>query len=267
MSVHAISWALRQPTGHPSDKALLLVLANYADEDGVCWPSQERLVQESGFSARTIVRALQRLEARGLICRRKRGGDGTGRRTDIVTLATCHNGNLPQWQPATVSELPATVSELPATVAPKPSLEPPIEPLEAAEPARARDLEKRLHEAVGETVNPVSPQIMILAEPLNWLDGQGCDLDADVLPVLKAQAAKRERHAIRSWSYFREAVLEARDRRLKPMIEPRARGSPAQRRESNMDQNMRAIHRVFGGHDDTNVTVIDVTPAKRAGGG
>jgi hypothetical protein len=45
MSWQATAWAEKQVTGSPARKVLLLVLANYADEDGICWPSQETLAK------------------------------------------------------------------------------------------------------------------------------------------------------------------------------------------------------------------------------
>jgi hypothetical protein len=40
MSVQAITWALSVKAGSPGAKAVLLALANYANEFGLCWPSQ-----------------------------------------------------------------------------------------------------------------------------------------------------------------------------------------------------------------------------------
>jgi hypothetical protein len=44
MSWQATAWGQRQTTGSSGRKALLLVLANYADDQGICWPSQENRV-------------------------------------------------------------------------------------------------------------------------------------------------------------------------------------------------------------------------------
>jgi pyocin large subunit-like protein len=47
MSVDALSWAKKQRAGSPAAKCVLMILADYADEHGVCWPSQETLARES----------------------------------------------------------------------------------------------------------------------------------------------------------------------------------------------------------------------------
>lgn len=67
MSWQATAWAERQVTGSPARKVLLLVLANYADEYGVCWPSQEVLSRGTEQSLDTIQRQLRVLAKMGLI--------------------------------------------------------------------------------------------------------------------------------------------------------------------------------------------------------
>lgn len=67
MSWQATAWAERQVTGSPSRKVLLLVLANYADEFGICWPSQEVLAKGTEQSLDTVQRQLRRLAEMGLI--------------------------------------------------------------------------------------------------------------------------------------------------------------------------------------------------------
>jgi SOS-response transcriptional repressor LexA len=67
MSWQATAWAVRQKTGAASRKALLLVLANYADEHGVCWPSQETLKAETELSEDTIQRQSKILKKLGLV--------------------------------------------------------------------------------------------------------------------------------------------------------------------------------------------------------
>jgi Helix-turn-helix domain len=67
MSVKALRWARRQRTGSLSTKAVLLVLADYADDDGVCWPSTRTLADDCETDQRTVRRLLTRLRDSGLI--------------------------------------------------------------------------------------------------------------------------------------------------------------------------------------------------------
>jgi hypothetical protein len=48
-----------------------------------------------------------------------------------------------------------------------------------------------------------------------WIH-QGCDMVIDVLPTLRRLGAGQAKNSIRTWKYFNDAVLTARDQRLKP---------------------------------------------------
>lgn len=72
MSWQATAWAIKQKTGSPSRKLLLLVLANYADDRGLCWPSQHTLAEDAEQSVDTIQRNLRKLESMKLIAAEQR---------------------------------------------------------------------------------------------------------------------------------------------------------------------------------------------------
>lgn len=86
MSVHAISSALHIRGVSPSEKLVLLVLANYADEGGCAYPSHRRLADETGLSDRTILTVMKTLEARGLLFRKERRRPDGSRSSDLITL-------------------------------------------------------------------------------------------------------------------------------------------------------------------------------------
>lgn len=52
--------------------------------------------------------------------------------------------------------------------------------------------------------------------------GPPCDLQADVLPTIRARSARAPPGTVKSWDFFTEAICEARDRRLS--------GAPAQQK-------------------------------------
>jgi hypothetical protein len=58
----------------------------------------------------------------------------------------------------------------------------------------------------------------VLSEPSRWL-ANGCDLEKDILPVIRARAAKAPHGSIRSWGYFTQAVADAKAAREAPMPE------------------------------------------------
>jgi biotin operon repressor len=75
MSIRHVNWALEQELPTP-EKFVLVVLANYANKNGVCWPSQETIGQKTGLSRASVQRSIRSLKERGLIqveARRKRG--------------------------------------------------------------------------------------------------------------------------------------------------------------------------------------------------
>ena len=71
MSLEAITWAFRQPLS-PSEKLVLLTLADYADDENKCWPKQETLAERTGLTRPTIALKMKALEKRKLITRQHR---------------------------------------------------------------------------------------------------------------------------------------------------------------------------------------------------
>jgi len=134
MSVQAISAALAiRGTVTPSERLLLIVLANYADAKMLCWPAQARLAAETGLTDRTIRTLLASLEEKRLLKRKARTSNG--RRTSDLIMLT--------MSPETISALDAQISGEPGnprpfspeTISEEPTSEPFIEPLARA-PAR-----------------------------------------------------------------------------------------------------------------------------------
>src|SRR5690554_3278240 len=96
MSFQAMAWAVKQKVGNATGKAILLMLANYADERGECFPSQETLAGECECSIATVARWIKHFEGSGFLTRSKQYGEGGYRRADRLRLRI----NLP------VTELP-----------------------------------------------------------------------------------------------------------------------------------------------------------------
>lgn len=66
MSIPAINWAIDCP-GSPTQKHVLIVLANFADDHGLAWPSTNLLVRATGLTDRSIRNAKKQLKEMGLI--------------------------------------------------------------------------------------------------------------------------------------------------------------------------------------------------------
>lgn len=75
MSIEGIKAAFASPVASPTQKAVMVVLGNYANQDHECWPSIATIVADTAFSERAVRGALRGLEAEGVIVRRERTDD------------------------------------------------------------------------------------------------------------------------------------------------------------------------------------------------
>ncbi|MHA6687027.1 helix-turn-helix domain-containing protein [Mesorhizobium sp. A556] len=100
MSVHAMAWAKKQKTGSATRKLVLLTIADYANDDGVAWPSQQTIAAESELTDRSIRRALAELEKRDLLRREKRPSLPSGQlQSDKIHLNLAAIGQLVRRSP------------------------------------------------------------------------------------------------------------------------------------------------------------------------
>lgn len=77
MSWEAIYHATKQTAGSSTDKLVLLMLANLADEKGFCFPSYQYLARVAEMNERTVQRSINRLCESGLLRKQARyNGDG-----------------------------------------------------------------------------------------------------------------------------------------------------------------------------------------------
>lgn len=67
MSIEMLNWAFHLQMESPTDKLVLIALADHANHDGASWPSIARLCLFTALSERTVRTALRRLEADGLL--------------------------------------------------------------------------------------------------------------------------------------------------------------------------------------------------------
>ena len=69
MSFKALAWAIDQDVGNPARKLILILLADHANHEHQCFPSQKRLSKVVGISTRQVRTHLKHLEENGFICR------------------------------------------------------------------------------------------------------------------------------------------------------------------------------------------------------
>jgi hypothetical protein len=98
--------------------------------------------------------------------------------------------------------------------------EPPAIVQSANQPS-AHELAAKLYDAGGAALNLTNPGLHVIAVPRNWI-AAGCDLEEDILPVIRAMAARRPVASISAWKYFEQAIMDAKARRTAPIAEGRA---------------------------------------------
>ena len=237
MSVQAITWAYQTDISDPIKKFILVTLGNYADEYGVCWPSQTTIIAACPCSVRKLRECLKSLEAEGWIQRIQRRRKNGSRRSDAVLLV----GFLERKIPLLADEHPIlalldvvpddtlttinrhVVPGPPRHVVPDPpargaALEPSLEP--SITTTGARDAREPWLDRCLEAVNSHAVDAAALAsnhELLAIWKREGYDLDADVIPLLVArtEVPRPMDQRITSWTYFRDALRSAKTKRLR----------------------------------------------------
>ncbi|WP_245987050.1 helix-turn-helix domain-containing protein [Azospirillum thermophilum] len=89
------AWWLDHPDLDADGFAVLAALSTYADEAGVCWPSQATLAAKLKRSRPTVNRILSRLEAAGLVTIEHRSSSTGGRLTCRYRLRLTPDGAVP----------------------------------------------------------------------------------------------------------------------------------------------------------------------------
>lgn len=74
MSFTAMAWASKQKVKSSSQKLVLLMLANYADDQDKCWPSKQTLAEMCCMSKSGICKIITQLEIAGFLVIEKRDG-------------------------------------------------------------------------------------------------------------------------------------------------------------------------------------------------
>jgi len=80
----ALCWPLQMP---PTSKAVLIALADQANDQGSCWPSIAGIAERTCFGRTAVIAALQWLEDRALISAEKQHGRNNRYQIDLSALA------------------------------------------------------------------------------------------------------------------------------------------------------------------------------------
>jgi hypothetical protein len=86
-SFKATAWAFGL-RAEPSEKLVLLALAQFVDESGRCYPARATVASMTGLAERTVQRILVGMTEKGLITRTERFRPNGSRSTDLIALQT-----------------------------------------------------------------------------------------------------------------------------------------------------------------------------------
>ena len=86
MSVSMMAEVWQLDCLRPSEKLLLLAIADHANDEGVCYPSADRLQKKCGFSTATYAKYSHILTDSGLITKKPRASTSEGRQTNLLTI-------------------------------------------------------------------------------------------------------------------------------------------------------------------------------------
>jgi hypothetical protein len=86
-------------------------------------------------------------------------------------------------------------------------------------------LADKLFDAAGVAMNRTKPMLEFMEVPRRWIEA-GCDLDLDILPIVRSLASRKPPNSISSWKFFEQAVADAKAARMAPMPEGRAPPGP-----------------------------------------
>ena len=99
MSILAMTWAWGLMDLDQSQTLVLLALADAANDDGVCWPSQAEIGRKARLKDRAVRNQIRSLEAMGLVSVSSRS-TSQGRKTNVYRLNVGCNFSLQSKQPA-----------------------------------------------------------------------------------------------------------------------------------------------------------------------
>ena len=99
MSILAMTWAWGLMDLDQSQTLVLLALADAANDDGVCWPSQAEIGRKARLKDRAVRNQIRSLEAMGLVSVSSRS-TSQGRKTNVYRLNVGYDFSLQSKQPA-----------------------------------------------------------------------------------------------------------------------------------------------------------------------
>lgn len=121
MSIKIMSAVFEDEALGPTERLIMLALADHADDAGRCYPSIARLCKRTGLGERAIQNNLKALSAKGYVTIIPNAGQGLAN-LYLVTATPAADAPPHEMHPRTkCTSTPASGSKTPAPDAPKPS--------------------------------------------------------------------------------------------------------------------------------------------------
>jgi len=161
--IMSLCWPLQGMSG--PQKAVLISLADNANDEGVCWPSVARIAERTCLAERTVQGAIKWLGQVGILSVRERMG-----RSTIYTLTPASYAPPQEARPAADAPSPPQLTtQTPAAAAPRTVIEPSSEPspLVGAEQPTKISKPKCPTQAIVDLFNatiPEFPRVMLLTK-------------------------------------------------------------------------------------------------------
>lgn len=145
MSIRLMSAIFESETLGPTERLVMLALADHADDDGRCYPSIARLCQRTGLSERAVQTNIRKLVDQGYIRIVLGGGKGN---SNLYFISANPAADAPRRKCTPAADAPQTPQEMrpnPAADAPEPSRttiepseDPPLPPQTEDVPSKRR---------------------------------------------------------------------------------------------------------------------------------
>lgn len=161
--IMSLCWPLQGMSG--PQKAVLISLADNANDEGVCWPSVARISERTCLAERTVQTAIKWLGQVGLLTVRERMG-----RSTMYTLTPAAYAPQQESHPAADAPSPPQLTtETPAAAAPRTVIEPSSEPSplvgdgKMTKPSKSKCPAQAIVDLFNQTL-PALPQVAMLTK-------------------------------------------------------------------------------------------------------
>lgn len=210
--------AVLDPRLKARDLQVLCVFGKHSDKAGWCCRSQVKMAREMNCARSTVQASIERLVAAGWLQKRvlstphEAGERDSAHEYRVVLDVPDQTLDVVSTPADTSAPLPVQNRHPLPIHESAPMLTTPS--LTKQQPRGKFDLDslsEKLIEAAGDKIQPHGS--IVLAPILGLIEG-GCDLETDILPTIRARAAKLTRPA-GSWAYFVQPIREAYEARIK----------------------------------------------------